>query len=154
MRKVYVAIIVTGVSVLLFGSTILGLEYNRVQNLCRSSTKSRVQTAHDAIDAIRNYQVDLGKFSLVDRILSKVRQTDAFRRDGYATFIRNDDGYRYRKGGGWRVEEWTKPMITRRYSVDFEYFDLEFQPVVEIKCDVLECGAIDIPNCLTFGGIY
>jgi hypothetical protein len=38
--------------------------------------------------------------------------------------------------------------------VDFQYFDPQFQPEVEIKCDVLECGAIDIPNCLTFGSFY
>jgi hypothetical protein len=150
MRKVYVVFIVAGVSILLFGSGIFALEYNRVQNLCRSS-QSRVETTHDAMNAIRSYRVESG---IVGRILSRVRQTDAFQSDGYATFIQNDDGYRYRKGGGWRVEEWTKPWITRGYSVDFEYFDLEFQPVVEIKCDVLECGAIDIRNCLTLGGVY
>ncbi len=150
MRKVYLVFIVAGAFILLFVSGIFALEYNRVQNLCRSS-HSRVETAHDAINAIRNYRVESGSVGI---ILSRVRQSETFQNDRYATFIQNDDGYRYKKGGGWRVEEWTWPMITRGYSVDFEYFDLEFQPNVEIKCDVLECGAIDIPNCLTFGAFY
>jgi hypothetical protein len=87
-------------------------------------------------------------------ILSRVRQSEAFQSDGYSTIIQNDSGYRYRKGGGWRVEEWNKPMITPGYTVEFEYFDLEFQPEAIVKCDVFECGAIDISNCLTFGSFY
>ena len=150
MRKIHVVFAVAAISILLFISGIFALEYNRVQNLCRSS-HSRVETAHDAINAVRNYRVESGP---VGSILSRVRQSKTFQSDGYSKFIQNDDGYRYAKGGGWRVEEWTKPMITRGYSVDFEYFDLEFQPVVEIKCDVYECGAIDIRNCLTLGGAY
>ena len=126
MRKVYVVLIVAAASILLFRSGIFALEYNRVQNLCRSS-HSRIETARGAIDAIRNYRAESG---IVGRTLSRVRQTDVFQSDGYATFIQNDDGYRYRKGGGWRVEEWTKSMITRGYSVEFEYFDVEFQPAV------------------------
>jgi hypothetical protein len=52
MKKFYVAIAAVGLSILLIGSAMLALEYNRVQNLCRSS-QSPVETAHDAIDAIR-----------------------------------------------------------------------------------------------------
>jgi hypothetical protein len=153
VRKIiYVALAVTGISTLLFILGIFALEHSRVQNLCRSA-HSRVESAHDAINAIRNYRVDSDS-SPVGLILSRVRQSEAFQSDGYSTFIQNDDGYRYRKGGGWRVEQWDKPLISRGYTVDFEYFDLEFQPNVEVKCDVLECGAIDVPNCLTFGAFY
>jgi hypothetical protein len=77
-----------------------------------------------------------------------------FKAMGFATFIQDEGGYKYKKGGGWRVEEWTKPMIAHGYTVDFEYYDVEFQPVIEIRCEVLECGATDVSNCLTFGGVY
>jgi hypothetical protein len=40
------------------------------------------------------------------------------------------------------------------YSVEFEYFDVDLRPSVEIKRDVLDCGAIDVRNCLTLGSYY
>ena len=131
MKKFYVAIAAIGLSILLIGSAMLALEYNRVQNLCRSS-QSPVETAHDVIDAIRNYRVSSGP---VGRILSLARHLDGFQSDGWT------------KGGGWDVKGWNKPLITRGYSVDFDSRDGQ----IEIKCDVLQCGAIDISNCLTMG---
>jgi hypothetical protein len=138
------------ISIILFLSTVFTLEYKRVQNICRPSN-ARIETVEDAINAVRNYH---DESEWVGRILSRVRHTDAFKSNGYETFIQDEGGYRYRKGGGWRVKEWTKPLITRGYTVDFEYFDIEFQPVVEIRCEVFECGAVDAANCLTFGGVY
>jgi hypothetical protein len=125
---IYAALTLLAIAAL-FASGIFMLEYQRVQNLCRSA-HSRVETVHDAINAIRNYQDDLGP---VGRILSQVRQTEAFRNDGYT------------RDGGWHVEAWTKPLITQGYSVEFAYFNQA------VKCAVLDCGAIDVPNCLTLG---
>lgn len=123
------------------------LQYKNVEHLCQSSSQ-RVESTHDAINAIRNYQEELGP---VGRILSLVRRTDAFQNDGYAIINQNDSGYKYPKGGGWWVEEWTTPGIGRVYSVHFQYFDFGYRPFAEIKYDVFECGAIDIRNCLTDG---
>jgi hypothetical protein len=150
MRKIYVVFTAGGISVFLLISGILSLEYNRVQKLCRSSNL-RVESAREAINAIRNYRVESG---LVGTILSRVRESETFQSDGYSIITQNENGHWYNKGGGWHVEEWTKPFISRGYSVDFEYFDRELRPAVEIKCDALECGAIDIPNRLTLGSYY
>jgi hypothetical protein len=81
---------------------------------------------------------------MVGRMLSTVRQLDAFKNDGWA--VHNDGGYRY--GAGWNVKAWTKPLIGRGYTVGFQYISMEF------TCDVYECGGIDIPNCLTLSGTY
>ena len=135
----------------LIQSAIFALEFNRVQNLCRSST-SRAENVHDAINAIRNYHDGP---DAVGRALAQVRQTDAFQSDGREPVVQqNDGGYRYRKGGGWSFEERHKPMIAQVYSVDFDYYDFQFQPDVEIRCDVYDCGAIDIHNCLTLNAYY
>ena len=148
MRKVYVIFAVVGILISVLASAIFALEYNRTQNLCRLN-HSHIATGHDAMDVIRNYREDLGP---VGRILSVARQLDAFRSDGYALSRTDDERV---KGGGWRVKEWNKPLITLGYSVDFEYFNVEFHPEIEVKCDVLECGAIDVSeNCLTFGAFY
>jgi hypothetical protein len=148
MRKSYVVLAICGILILSMIPAIVVLEYQREQNLCRSSN-SRVESAHDAINAIRNYR---GGSYLVENILSRVRQLETFQSDGYSIITQNENDRWYNKGGGWHVKEWTKPFISRGYSVDFEYFDREFRTsLVEIKCDVLECGAIDIPNCLTLG---
>jgi hypothetical protein len=152
MRKfIHIALAVGGICILFF-SGIFVLERDRELSLCRSA-HSRVETAHDAINAIRNYREDPDS-GPVGKILSRVRESDAFQSDVYSMFIQNDDGYRYRKGGGWHVEERTSLLFVREYTVDFQYFDLEFMPMVEIRCDVLECGAIDVSNCLTFGDYY
>jgi hypothetical protein len=45
-------------------------------------------------------------------------------------------------------------VIGSVYSVEFEYFDVDLRPSVEIKRDVLDCGAIDVRNCLTLGSYY
>jgi hypothetical protein len=131
MRKVYIVFAVIGVFIAVLASPPIVLEYNRVQNLCRLHS-SRIATAHDAIDVMRNYADDL---SPAGRVLSIARHLDAFRSDARV------------RGSGWHAEEWIEPLITRGYSVDFD--DLDFQ--IEVKCDVLECGAIDISNCLTMG---
>jgi hypothetical protein len=141
MKKIYVAFTVVGVLILSFESATFALEYNRVQNLCRSS-HSRIETPHEAIDVIRNYR---GQWGLVGHVLSRVRHLPAFQSDGYSLTRIGD-------GGGWDVKEWNEPLITRGYTARFEYSDAEFRPGIEITCDVLECGAIDVSNCLTFGG--
>jgi hypothetical protein len=149
MRTGYLILTIGGISVFSVIPGIVALEYNREQSLCRSSN-SRVDGAHDAINAIRNYRG--GSNDLVEKILSRVRQSETFQSDGYSIITQNENGHLYDTGGGWHVEEWTHMFIFSGYSVDFEYFDREFRTrLVEIKCDVLECGAIDRPNCLTLG---
>ena len=147
MRKVFVLLSVVALIALAFESATFVLERNRIQNLCLSG-HSRIETAHDAIDVMRNYRD--GSY-LVGKVLSRARQFDAFQNDGYAT-SRTDDGST--RGGGWLVEEWNTPLITRGYTVTFEYYAPEFRPEIEVKCDVLECGAIDISNCRTLGAFY
>jgi hypothetical protein len=146
MKKISIAFVVVGVLILSYESATFALEYNRVQNLCRSS-HSRIKTPHEAIDALRNYRG--GEWGLVGHVLSRVRQLPAFQSDGYS-LTRIGDGKV--KGGGWDVKEWNESLITRGYTVRFEYSDAEFRPGIEITCDVLECGAIDVSNCLTLGG--
>jgi hypothetical protein len=130
MRKIYAAIAAVGASILLLISAALALEYSRVQNLCRSH-QPPIETAHDAINAMRNYRADSG---VVGQKLAIARQLDGFQSDGYS------------KDGGWEVKEWNS-LIARGYSVAFHRRDAQ----IEIKCHVLPCGAIDIPNCLTMG---
>jgi hypothetical protein len=126
-----------------FFLAVFGFEYNRVRNLCPAGA-SRGETAHDAINAMRNYQAR-GEWDPVGRMLSAVRPYDAFKNDD-GRAIHNDGGYRY--SAGWHVEAWTKPLIARGYTVGFTYISMEF------RCDVYDCGGIDIPNCLTMGGTY
>lgn len=147
MRKVFVLLTVVALFILAVVSSSFVLEHNRIQNLCRSS-HSRVETAHDAIDVMRNYRDNSG---LVGKVLSRSRQFAAFQNDGYATSRTEDFQTR---GGGWLVEEWNEFLITRGYTVTFEYYAPEFRPEIEVKCDVLECGAIDISNCRTLGAFY
>jgi hypothetical protein len=135
MRKVCAGVAVAAAC---FALLIFTFEYNRVQNLCRSAG-SRVESVHDAINAMRNSET-------VGHMLSAVRQTDAFQRDGYELVYKNDAGHRYY--GGWRVKGWTTPL-NRGYTVTFEYLS----PEIEMTCEVYDCGGIDIPNCLTMGRI-
>jgi hypothetical protein len=153
MRKLFVASAIIGIVFLLVVLDAFKLEVSRVDNLCKS-THLHLATAHDAIDALRNYQVPSNS-GPVGKVLSRVRHLDAFRRDGYSVARTGEIGLRQTTGGGWNVKEWTEPLITRGYTVDFYYYDVdEFQPAIEVKCDVLECGAIDASNCQTFGGYY
>jgi hypothetical protein len=55
MRKVFVLLSVVALFVLAFESATFVLERNRIQNLCLSG-HSRIETAHDAIDVMRNYR--------------------------------------------------------------------------------------------------
>jgi hypothetical protein len=97
-----------------------------------AGSRVRVETVHDAINAMRNYRMES---DIVGGMLSAFRQTEIFQ----------SDEYQYLKGGGWQVEGWSKPFIARGYTVTFNYF-------VIVSCEVYDCGAIDIPNCLTFNG--
>jgi hypothetical protein len=92
MRKVGVRLLVGAVC---FFMLIFGFENNRVRNLCPAGA-SKVESAHDAINALRNYQ---GETDMVGRMLSTVRPYDAFKNDGWA--VHNDGGYRY--SAGWML---------------------------------------------------
>lgn len=106
------------------------LEYIRVSNLCHGAS-SRVENAHEAISAIRNYRGPL----VPSDLLSRLGELELFQGDGFGT------------NGGWSVEKWMKLMIGRGYTVDFSLN----HPEVTIRCDVFECGAVDYGSCLTFG---
>jgi hypothetical protein len=141
MRKVLAGLAVAGagfaVLIACFAVLIFVLEYNRVQNLCRSAI-SRVENVHDAINAMRNYR----KGDLVGRILETSRQTYAFQHDGYTPGAKYEGGYRV--GEGWLVQTWTG-LLNRGYAVEYSY------PTIDVMCVVYDCGGIDIPNCLTMG---
>jgi hypothetical protein len=109
---------------------LVALEYGRMSNLCQGAS-SRVENAHEAISAVRNYR---GPFAPSD-FLSWLGEFELFQGDGFGT------------NGGWSVEKWTKLMIVRGYTVDFSLND----PEVTIRCDVFECGAVEYGSCLTFG---
>ncbi len=66
MRKAGVGLLVGAACFFLL---IFGLENNRVRNLCPAGA-SKVESAHDAINAIRNYR---GETDMVGRMLSIVR---------------------------------------------------------------------------------
>jgi uncharacterized protein YerC len=152
-----VAIKIVASIILLFVSAISVLEYNRVRDICRGENQVPVASQHDVINVIRNYRPEYDAhqsgYDAVARVLSKVRKSEEFQNDGYKTVMTNDNGRRYAKGGGWKVEEQTELFFIRIYAVDFEYSDTNLKPagMVEVKCDVFDCGAIDLPNCLTLG---
>jgi hypothetical protein len=126
MKRSTVGCFIGAFIVLAIPVTLEILEYGRVSRLCRGMN-ARIENAHEAISALRNYR---GPFPFQDT-LSKVRELELFQIDGFGD------------KGGWSVVESTD-LFEHKYTVDFSLTD----PVVTIKCDVFECGAVDHANCL------
>jgi hypothetical protein len=150
MKKILIAIISLVLLVILYNVDYYMIQHNRRQSLCDGAVAS-IKSAHDAINVIRNYNMDTGP---VGSILSRVRGSEVFENDGYKSPAWNRDGQWYGTGGGWHVEEWARPIIEHGYSIEFEYFDNRIPSELIIRCDVLDCGAIDIHNCKTLGVAY
>jgi hypothetical protein len=83
MRKLYVVFLLVGIFVLVLLSAPFVFEYNRIENLCRSH-RSRITTAHDAIDVIRNYREES---SAAGRAISVARHLSAFQTDGMGAAV-------------------------------------------------------------------
>jgi len=132
MKRVGIACLIGFFAILTTVVALAALEYRRVSNLCRGAS-SRVASAQEAMSAIRNYR---GPFPFPN-FLPRLREFEAFQHDGFGT------------NGGWSIEEWTR-LWMHGYTVDFSLND----PQVSIICEVYECGAVDIHNCLTLGPFY
>ena len=113
--------------ILAIPSTLVTSEYQLLRNVC-AEADTEVKTAQEAIRAVRGYR---GTWPF-DGPLT-IRSSEIFQSDGFGP------------KGGWRAKEWRTFWIIHGYTVDFDLFE----PQVEIKCDVLECGAVT--NCGTLG---
>ncbi len=109
--------------ILFFVSFGAAVRYESVAKLCTGKTK--VETVHDAINAVRNLPGDWPFYEL--------RHSNLFQTDGAGP------------DGGWQVRKWTEFPMIEGFEVVFELP----KPLVEVECKVLACGAVD--RCKTLG---